>query len=151
MSSRNSIGFWTLEGLGLLLCGFLLVGQTGALIDYDLTVSLGLQEPAREITEIGVVFNKAFGAADTFVYLPLLLIGLVGFWLRRKWGVIALAAALGITAYWPIVSLYALYGAIGTPGFSFSNHTLYTAILVPVFVYGLWGLVYLLRGGRSRH
>jgi hypothetical protein len=127
----------------------LLIGQTGALIDYDLMVSLGLQEAAHEITEIGVVYNEAFAAADTFVYLPLLVIGLVGLWFQTRWGVVTLAAALGITAYWPIVALCALYAAIGTPGFNFSNHTLYTAILVPVFVYGLCGLVFLARGGGS--
>ncbi|HEY4774519.1 MAG TPA: hypothetical protein VIH40_06835 [Xanthobacteraceae bacterium] len=145
MPAQTSIGFWVLEGVGILLCVLLLAGQTVALIDYDLTVSLGLQEPASEITEIGVIFNKAFGAADTFLYLPLLVIGLVGFWFRRMWGTIALAAALGITAYWPIFSLYALYAAIGTPGFTFSRHTSYTFMLVPISVYALWGLVFLYR------
>jgi len=116
-----------------------------ALVDYEFVVSLGLQEPASEITEIGVVFNKAFGAADTLVYLPLLVIGLVGFWMERTWGLIALAAALGITAYWPIVSLYALYAARGIPGFTFSSHTTYTLILVPIAIYALWGLAFLYR------
>jgi len=41
--------------------------------------------------------------------------------------------------------LYALYAAIGTPGFTFSRHTSYTFMLVPISVYALWGLVFLYR------
>lgn len=145
MPSQRSAGFWVLEGGGVFLCVLVLAGQTMALIDYDLTVSWGLQEPASAVTAVGVALNKGFGAADTVVYLPLLIGGLVGLWFRKAWAVIAMAAALGITAYWPVVSLYTLYAAIGAPGFTFPSHTAYTMILVPIIVYGLWGLTVLYR------
>lgn len=132
-----------MEGAGIFLCVWLFLGQTMALVDYEFTISLGLQEAASAVTDIGVAYNKAFGVADTLFYLPLLVIGLVGYGLGKTWGVVPLAAALGITAYWPIVCLYALYAAKGAPGFTFSSHMLYTIILVPVAAYGLWGLAFL--------
>ncbi len=149
MQTTRSVSFWILEGVGAFLCVMLLAGQTLALIDYDLAVSIGLQEPASQITEMGVAFNKGFGAADTIIYLPVFVIGLVGFWLGKPWGTIALAAALGITAYWPVVVVYAFHFAKGAPGFEFAGTTLYTFILVPIVVYALWGLAYLYRTGQQ--
>ena len=145
MPAQNSVGFWVLGGGALFICVTRPVGQTMSLIDYDLTVSWGLQEPASEITAMGVVLNKAFAAADTVVYLPLMVIGLAGLWLRKKWGLIALSAGLGITAYWIIEVLYFIYAARGLPGFTLSKQTTFTLMLVPLVVYAIWGLVFLCR------
>ena len=46
--------------------------------DYDLTVSLGLQESVEEVSEVGVAWAKGFAFGDTIIYLPLLLIGIIG-------------------------------------------------------------------------
>jgi len=143
MPEDRSTGFWVLAGLGTLLLVMLLAAQTTALIDYDLAVSWGLQEAPSAITEMGVAVNKGSAAADTFIYVPLLAIGLAGYWLKKRWGTIALAAALGITTYWPIVALWTLYAARGVPGFNFSSHASYTVMLVPFVVYALWGLIFL--------
>jgi hypothetical protein len=145
MSSQGSIGFWVLTGVAIFICVTLPVGQTMSLIDYDLTVAWGLQEPASAVTAMGVVLNKAFAAADTAVYLPLVAIGVVGLWLGKAWGMIALAAALGITAYWPIEVLYFIYAARGLPGFTLGHHTVYTLVLLPFVIYALWGLTFLYR------
>ncbi len=145
MQPRRPAGFWVLQGVGLFLCVMLLAGQTLSLVDYDLTVAMGLQEPAGQITEVGVAFNLGFAAGDTIVYLPLLVAGLAGLWLGRPWGAVALAAALGITAYWPVVGLFMLFFAEGAPGFAFPYLAAYVAGLVPVAVFGLWGLWYLAR------
>ena len=142
---QRPAGFWVLQGVGLLLCVILLAGQTLSLVDYDLTVALGLQEPAGQITDVGVAVNLGFAAADTIVYLPLLAAGLAGLWLGRPWGTVALAAALGITAYWPVAVLFMLFFAEDAPGFTFPYLAAYAAGLVPVAVFGLWGLWYLVR------
>ena len=150
MSPPRSVGFRVLVGVGIFICATLPIGQTMAVIDYDFAVRLGMQEPASQITEIGVALNKGFGAADTLVYLPLFAIGLVGYWRGRSWGLIPLAAALGITAYWPVLCLYFLYAARNAPGFATSNYGLYLAILVPIFLYAVWALAFLHRSGFGR-
>lgn len=58
MFQKRKIGFWFLVAIGLHLNFLFLIGQTGAIINYDFTVSLGLQESKNEITEIGVAFNN---------------------------------------------------------------------------------------------
>jgi hypothetical protein len=151
MPTRHPLGFWVLEGVGIFILVTLFAGQGLALVDYDLAVSWGLQEGASSITPFGVAVNKGFAAADIAIYGPLLAIGLVGFWGGKLWGTIALAAALGITAYWPIACLYALYVAKGIPGFTFASHALFTALLLPFVAYALWGLVFLYRSRGRLH
>ena len=121
----------------------LLLGQTMSFIDYNFTVVLGLQESKEIVGEMGVAVNKGFGVADTIIYTPLLLAGLIGFWKRERWGLWALGGALAITAYWPLVCLFFLFFAKGSPGFNFSSYLSYTIILVSITLYGLWGLWYL--------
>jgi len=121
----------------------LVLGQTMSFIDYNFTVALGLQEPKEIVGEMGVAVNKGFGVADTIIYAPLLLAGLIGFWQRKRWGLWALGGALAITAYWPLVCLFFLFFAKGSPGFNFSSYLSYTIILVSNTLYGLWGLWYL--------
>ena len=85
--------------LGILSSVMFLVGQTMSFINYDFTVSIGLQESKDIVGEMGVAINKGFGVGDTIIYLPLLVIGIVGLWFRKKWGLFAMTGALGITAY----------------------------------------------------
>ena len=85
MTNRRPIGFWVLMILGMLFSVMLLLGQTMSFINYDFTVSIGLQESKDVVSEMGVAINKGFGVGDTIIYLPLLVIGIVGLWLRKKW------------------------------------------------------------------
>jgi len=119
------------------------LGQVMSYIDYDFTVSLGLQESKNAVTDIGVALNKGFGVGDTIVYIPLIIIGLVGMWLRKTWGLFAMAGAFAITMYFPVACLSMLLFARGTPGFNFTNFVPYTIFLTIVALYGLWGLWYL--------
>lgn len=41
-------------------------------------------------------------------FMPLLALGLIGFWLNKNWRRVVLASAPGITVYWPIVCLAAV-------------------------------------------
>ncbi|MBA7491718.1 hypothetical protein ES702_02266 [subsurface metagenome] len=143
MTNKRTIGFWVLMIFGIFLFVILLVGQTMSFINYDFTVSIGLQESKDMVGEMGVAINKGFGVGDTIIYLPLLVIGLVGLWFRKMWGVFAMASVLGITAYWPMVCIFLVLFAKGSPGFNFTNFTSYTILLTAFTLYGLWGLWYL--------
>ena len=149
MTNRRPIGFWVLMILGMLFSVMLLLGQTMSFINYDFTVSIGLQESKDVVSEMGVAINKGFGVGDTIIYLPLLVIGIVGLWLRKKWGLFAVVGALGITAYWPMVCLFFLIFAKGTPGYNFTSFTSYIIMLTAFTVYGLWGLWYLYKNHRK--
>jgi len=143
MSCKRPIGFWVLMILGAFTLLMLLVGQMMSFINYEFTVSIGLQESVGVVGEMGVAVNKGFGVGDTIIYIPLLVIGLVGLWIRKKWGIYAMIGALGITAYWPMVTIFLLLFARGTPGFNFTNFTSYSVLLTAFTLYGLWGLWYI--------
>lgn len=89
-----------------MLLVMILLGQTMSFINYEFTVSIGLQESVDVFGEFGVAMNKAFGVSDTIIYLPLLVFGLLGLWQKKSWGVSALIGAMAITAYWPIVYIF---------------------------------------------
>ena len=143
MGKKRTIGFWIIIIVGILFLFFLILGQTMSFINYDLTVSLGLQESKEIVGEMGVAVNKGFGVGDTIIYLPILIVGIVGLWLKRMWGIFAMAGALAITAYWPMVTIFLLLFARGTPGFNFTNFTSYGILLIAFTIYGIWGLWYL--------
>ena len=143
MNSKRTIGFWVLMIVGMLFTVMLLAGQMMAFINYDFTVSIGLQESRDLVGEIGVAVNKGFGVGDTIIYLPLLVIGIVGLWLRKRWGLFTMVGALAITAYWPVVCIFFLLFARSSPEFSFHSFTSYTILLTAFTIYGLWGLWYL--------
>ncbi len=143
MNNKRTTGFWVVTLGNILVLAMLALGQTMSLIDYELTVSMGLQEPREVITEMGVAINKGFAAGDTLVYVPLVVLGLLGLWKRAVWGVFATTGALAITAYWPIVNLSMLLFAKGAPGFNFTQFPFYSVILGSVTLYGLWGLCYM--------
>lgn len=149
MLAKRMLGFWFIMIMGTLTLVMLIIGQMMSFINYDFTVALGLQEPAEMIGEMGVAVNKGFGAGDTVIYLPMLIAGLAGLWMRRTWGLYAMAGALAITAYWPMVSLFILIFAKGTPGFNFTDYASYAIFLMFFTIYGLWGLWYLFANRES--
>ena len=149
MANKRTVGFWVLMILGIFFLLMLLLGQMMAFINYDFAVSIGLQESKDVVGETGVAANKGFGVGDTIIYLPLLVIGLVGLWLRKTWGLFAMTGALGITAYWPMVCIFFLLFAKGSPGFNFTSYASYAILLTAFTVYGLWGLWYLYRNRKT--
>ena len=140
---NRTFGFRALIIVSGILTIMYLLGQTMAIIDYSFTVSTGLQEPAEEITEVGVAFNKGFGWADTLIYIPLLITGIIGLLQKKIFGWYCMAAAMAITIYWPIVILTTLFYARSIPEFSFSDYVSYTILLTLIVVFGVWGLYYL--------
>ena len=98
---KRTTGFWILVSIGIILNLIYLLGQTMAIINYDFAVSIELQEPVNEITEVGVASNKGFGFGDTFFYMPLFVLGIIGLMKRSAWGLYAMFGAMAITIYWP--------------------------------------------------
>ena len=63
-----------------------------------------------------------------------------------------LAAALGITVYWPVVCLAAVVAARGAMGWNFTNEAAYWTVLPLIVLWGTWGLWSLVRQGeRLKH
>jgi len=143
MGHKRTIGFWIIIIVGILFLFFLILGQTMSFINYDFTVSLGLQESKEIVGDMGVAVNKGFGVGDTIIYIPILILGLAGLWLKKIWGLFAMAGAFAITSYWPIVVLFFLLFARDTAGFNFTNFISYSILLTLITLYGLWGLWYL--------
>jgi hypothetical protein len=131
---------WSIQLPGSLLLAYLTYAQAVAAFSYDLGVRMGTQEPAEQISAVGVAFWYGFAFADLVFYIPLLAAGLIGLaWEARRGRAVA-AAAFGITVYWPIVCLAAVVDARGAPGWSLPNETAYWVVLPLIALWGLWGL-----------
>ncbi len=136
---------WILQVTGWLFFAYLVYAQLIPAFDYGLGVQMGTQEPASQVTEVGVAYWWAFATADLVIYAPLFVAGLVGHLLRRTWGRTVLAAAFGITIYWPIVSLAAVVSASGAPGWNLPNENQYWLVLPLITLWGAWGLWQVMR------
>lgn len=140
-----------LHGFGWLLLLYLVYAQAISAFDYDLGIAMGTQEPAERITEVGVAFWYGFAFGDLVSYGPLLAAGLIGHWLGRMWGRVLLGAALGISVYWPVVSLAAVAAARGAGGWNLADETAYWIVLPLITLWGVWGLWYIARSGDDEH
>ena len=143
--------FWALQGPGWLLLIWLIYAQGISAFGYELGVAMGTQEPVAKITEVGAAFWYGFALGDLLTYIPILLAGLIGHWRGANWGRIALAAALGITVYWPVVSLGALVDARDAAGWNLSNEGPYWVVCLLIAAWGAWGLSILLRKSQGEN
>lgn len=141
---RNTC-FWLVQIPGWLLLFYLIYAQAIPAFNYDLGVAMGTQESAQQITEVGVAFWYGFAFADLVTYIPLLAIGLIGHYLGSMWGRVMMAAALGITIYWPIVCLAAVANARDATGWYITNETPYWVVLPLITLWGLFGLLNITR------
>ena len=141
--NKINIGFKLLIGISIILVFLLLVGQTYSLVNYDMTVSLGLQESEEEVTKIGIAWIKAFALGDTVVYIPLLIAGILGLLKRERWGFYSMFGSLAISVYWPIVNLSAIYYGIDDLALNPDKYIFYSILLPLISIYGLWGMWYL--------
>lgn len=137
--------FWGLQIPGWLLLVYLIYAQGITAFGYEFGVSMGTQEPVEKITEVGVAFWYGFAFGDLVIYIPTLLTGLIGHLRAERWGRIWMAAALGITVYWPIVCLAAVVDARGAPGWNLADETPYWVVLSLIAVWGAWGLTMVAR------
>ena len=101
---------------------------------------MGTQDSTDVVTEVGVAFWKGFAFADMLFYIPLLGYALATCDEAMQKNQSYLAAALGITVYWPIVCLKAAISARGAPGWSLDDRPF--LILLPVIIlWAAWQLV----------
>jgi len=142
---RRGLSFWTVQGPGWLLLIYLLYAQGITAFGYELGVAMGTQEPVDSITEVGAAFWYGFAFGDLVIYIPILCAGLIGHLRIREWGRISLAAALGITVYWPIVCLAALVRARDAVGWHMSSEAPYWVVCILIVLWGLWALWIILR------
>jgi hypothetical protein len=142
---KRGFGFWLLQGPGWLLLIYLIYAQGIPAFDYQLGVTMGTQESAAQITEVGASFFWGFAFADLVIYIPLLTAGLIGHWLAKTWGQVMLAAALGITAYWPIVSLATVVAAKDVNGWNLSAEADYWAVLPVIVLWAVYGFWFILK------
>lgn len=142
---KRDIGFWVLQWVGWLFLIYLIYAQAIPAFDYELGIAMGTQEPSEIITEVGAAFWYGFAFGDLVVYIPLLMIGLIGYWLGKMWGRNLLAAALGITVYWPIVCLAAVIAARDSAGWNLTDETPYWIVLPIITLWGIWGLWHISR------
>lgn len=142
---RKGVSFWALQIPGWLLLLYLICAQGITAFSYDIGIKMGTQEPVEIVTEVGAAFWYGFAFGDLLSYIPILLIGLIGHFRLRQWGYIFMAAALGITVYWPIVCLSAMVNARDAYGWNMVTETPYWVVLLLITAWGLWGLIAILR------
>lgn len=141
--TRRRIGFWVLQVPGWVMLVLLILGQGIAAIDYELGVRMGTQDSADAVTEIGAAFWYGFAFGDLVTYIPIFAAGLLGYWMAYRWGRVLLAAALGITIYWPVVCLAAVAAARDAEGWNPPDQTAYWIVLPLIALWGAWGLWHL--------
>lgn len=137
---KRSFNFWLIQGPGWLLLLYLVYAQAIPAFNYELGVALGTQEPASVVSEVGVAFWYGFAFGDLVIYVPLLAVGLVGYWLGHKWARIILAAAMGVTVYWPVVCLAAVVAARDARGWNLPHEIPYWIVLPLITTWGAWVL-----------
>lgn len=149
---NRPLAFWVIVlflGASIIL---MLMGQTMAVFNYDLAVRLGLQESLTDVSRFGVEVNRGFGASDTVVYIPLLVVSLAGLLLKRHWSLLTTAAAAGVSAYWAVTVTFILFFLPGTPGYSYVPGPEIWLFVGTYAVFGVWTLFYLvLRGDALLH
>lgn len=146
---KGTAEFWFIQIPGWLLVVYLIYAQAIPAFDYELGVRMGTQESADMITEVGTAFWYGFAVGDLLVYIPLLMAGLTGHCLASNTGRHLLAAALGVTIYWPVVCLAAIVAARGAPGWQLSNEVPYWVVLPLIALWGAWGLISISRNLKS--
>ncbi len=149
MLDTRPFAFWIITGFLSLSLVLLLMGQTMAIINYDFAVQLGLQEDIKDVGSYGVQVNRAFGAGDTIVYIPLIAISIIGLFLRKRWSLLTAAAAMGISAYWATTIVFMLIFLPGTPGYALEPGVEYWFFMAVFIIFGVWGLLYLVFRGEK--
>ena len=135
-----SAQFWIIQGPGWALFFYLLIAQCSAALSYRLGVHMGTQEPAENVSEVGVAFWKGYAFADLVFYTPLLGIALFGHAVGADWASVALGAALGVTVYWPIACMRTVLAARGAHGWQLPKERDYWIVLPVITAWGVLGL-----------
>ncbi len=148
-SVGRSPGFWIVVVFLAVSIPLMLVGQTLSVFNYELAARMGLQEKPSEMTEFGVQVNRAFGAADTVVYIPLIVISMVGLILRKRWSLLVTAAFFGASAYWTVTVTFMFIFLPGVAGYSNVPGPEIWLFIGTYMVAGVVGLLYIVWRGEK--
>ena len=148
-SIKRPMSFWIITVFLFISLVLLLAGQTMAIINYDFAVQLGLQEDVKDVGEYGVQLNRAFGAGDTIIYIPLIALSLIGLVLKKRWSIITTAAVMGISAYWATTVIFMLLFFVGVPGYYLEPGLVYWLFMAVFIIFGIGGLLYLVFKGEQ--
>jgi hypothetical protein len=143
------LAFWIFVFFLVLSIALMLLGQTMSIFNYDFTVRHGLQESSEQVGEFGVQVNRAFGAGDTVIYIPLLIASLIGLWLKKRWSLISTAAVAGVSAYWSVTIIFIFLFLPGTPGYNYVPAFEIWLFVITYTIFGIWGFFYLLWRGEA--
>ena len=144
MNEKNRpVSFWFVTIFLFVSLLLLLIGQTMAVFNYEFAVSIGMQEDVKEVSEFGMEVNRAFGVGDTIIYIPLIILSIVGLIQKKRWALISTAAVMGITVYWTTTVVFMFWFLEGVPNYSFIPGMEYWIVISLYFLIGLWGLLYL--------
>jgi hypothetical protein len=146
-NARRPIAFWIIVVFLSISIILMLMGQTIAVFNYDFTASLGLQESVGDVSEFGVQVNRAFGAGDTVVYIPLMVVSLVGLFLKKRWSLLTAAAVGGVSAYWSVTIIFIFLFLPGVPGYDYVPGSEIWFFVGTYTAFGVWSLFYLLFRG----
>lgn len=135
--------FWFIMVFLALSIVLMVTGQTLSIVNYDLTVRLGLQESSGQVGEHGVQVNRAFGVGDTAVYIPLMMASLVGLWQKRRWSLLTTAAVFGISVHWTVTIASMLVFLPGVSGYSYVPGIEIWLFVGTYMIFGVVGFVYL--------
>ena len=147
LKKNRPVAFWIIIVFLAISIVLMLMGQTMSVFQYEFTVRLGLQESQEQVGEFGVQVNRAFGASDTVVYIPLMIASLAGLWLKRRWSLLTTAAAVGVSAYWSVTIAFMLTLLPGVPNYSYRPGPEILIFIGAYIVFGVWGLFYLIFRG----
>ncbi len=148
-NTKRSLAYWVILCFLFLFLVLMLIGQTMAIVNYDFAVQLGLQESQDEVGEFGVQLNRAFGAADTLVYVPLIIVSIIGLILKKQWSLYTTAAVMGISVYWATTISFMLVFFKGVPDYNLEAGIEYWIFMGLFILFGVIGLLYLVSRGES--
>ena len=146
-TAKRPIAFWIIIVFLIVSTVLLLMGQTMAIFNYEFAVKLGLQEDVREVGQIGVQVNRAFGARDTLVYIPLMAISLIGLFLRKRWSLVTTAGVMAISVYWSTTVAFMLVFLPGVHNYNLVPGPEYWLFVLAYIIFGVCGVVYLIFRG----
>jgi len=146
-NTNRPFTFWVIITFLIISLIVLLIGQTMALINYDFAVQLGLQESLKDVGQFGIQTNRAFAVADTIVYIPLIVVSIIGLLLKKCWSLYTTAAVMGISIYWSTTIIFMLIFLKEVPNYHLEAGLEYWLFLAPFIIFGIWGLLYLVFRG----
>lgn len=123
----------------------LILSQTVCIFAYDWTVRQGLNASEKELgSAIMVQSGRAYGVADTILYIPLLCTSAYGLLTKKQWSLICTAASAGISSYWTLTSLFLLvFSSRNVEDFHYKPDAFTWVLVIFYMVYGILVLTFL--------